>query len=92
MRRILGIAVLAVLVLALGRRAYLVSCSGDGIRGAGENTLRQDLFTLRHVLGEYRLDNNKRPQTLEELVATGYIREVPVDPVDEAQGLDFRVV
>jgi general secretion pathway protein G len=83
MRRTIGVALLAVLGLALVVRYSTVSCSGDGIRGARENSLRQNLFTLRQVIEEYRIDNRKLPQTLQELVKAGYLREIPVDPMTE---------
>lgn len=51
------------------------------IRGFREDSIKQDLFTLRHVIAEYNLDQGKRPQSLEELVAARYLKEVPVDPV-----------
>ena len=43
--------------------------------------LRNNLFTLRTVIDEYTFDKQKAPQTLEDLVREGYLREVPVDPL-----------
>jgi general secretion pathway protein G len=48
---------------------------------AREASLLQNLFTLRHVVDEYTVDQHKRPQSLAELVSAGYLREVPVDPL-----------
>ncbi|MBI4442985.1 MAG: prepilin-type N-terminal cleavage/methylation domain-containing protein [Acidobacteria bacterium] len=45
-----------------------------------EAVLRDDLFTLRSLIDQYTLDKQEAPQSLEDLVANGYIREIPVDP------------
>ena len=47
---------------------------------AREVTLKQDLFTLREMLDQYRADRGKYPGTVAELQMAGYIRHVPVDP------------
>jgi len=46
-----------------------------------ESVLRQNLFTLRTVIDEYTYDKQKAPQTLEDLVSAGYLRQIPVDPM-----------
>lgn len=46
-----------------------------------ESVLRQNLFTLRTVIDEYTYDKQKAPQTLEDLVTAGYLRQIPVDPM-----------
>ncbi len=51
------------------------------IIAAKESVLRQNLFTLRTVIDEYTYDKGKAPQTLEDLVTAGYLRQIPVDPM-----------
>ena len=46
-----------------------------------ESVLRNNLFTLRTVIDEYTIDKGKAPQTLQDLVSEGYLRNVPVDPI-----------
>ena len=46
-----------------------------------ESVLRNNLFTMRTVLDEYTYDKQKAPQTLQDLVTEGYLREVPIDPM-----------
>ena len=46
-----------------------------------ESVLRNNLFTIRTVLDEYTYDKQKAPQTLQDLVTEGYLREVPADPM-----------
>jgi general secretion pathway protein G len=46
-----------------------------------ENLLKNNLFTLRTVIDEYTFDKKKAPQTLDDLVSEGYLRNVPIDPI-----------
>ncbi|HZS99259.1 MAG TPA: hypothetical protein VFA40_20915 [Terriglobales bacterium] len=45
-----------------------------------ERTLRQDLFTMNQILNQYTLENHKNPQSLDDLVAGGYLKKIPTDP------------
>lgn len=46
-----------------------------------EAVLRQNLNEMRRMLDHYSADKGKLPQTLDDLVSAGYLREVPVDPI-----------
>ena len=46
-----------------------------------ESVLRSDLSTLRSVISQYTLDKQKAPQSLDDLVQAGYLRQIPVDPM-----------
>ena len=46
-----------------------------------ESVLKSNLFTLRQVIDEYTYDKKKAPQSLQDLVAGGYLRDVPIDPM-----------
>ena len=46
-----------------------------------ESVLRSNLFTMRTVIDEYTYDKQKAPQSLQDLVAEGYLRQVPEDPI-----------
>ena len=48
---------------------------------AKEAVLKEDLYTLRDVIDQHFTDKGKYPATLEDLVESGYIRKVPVDPI-----------
>jgi general secretion pathway protein G len=48
---------------------------------AKESLLKNNLFTLRTLIDEYTVDKQKAPQSLDDLVSDGYIREVPMDPI-----------
>jgi general secretion pathway protein G len=48
---------------------------------ARESVLRSNLGTLRSVIAQYTLDKQKAPQSLDDLVTAGYLRQIPVDPM-----------
>lgn len=48
---------------------------------AKESVLKNNLFTIRQQIDEYSFDKQKAPQSLEDLVSDGYLREVPRDPM-----------
>lgn len=49
-----------------------------------ESVLKNNLFTLRQVIDEYTYDKQKAPQSLQDLVSAGYLRDVPIDPMTES--------
>jgi general secretion pathway protein G len=46
-----------------------------------ESVLKNNLFTMRTVIDEYTMDKGKAPQSLQDLVTEGYLRNLPVDPM-----------
>jgi general secretion pathway protein G len=50
-----------------------------------ESVLRSNLFTIRSMIDEYTYDKQKAPQTLDDLVSDGYLREVPMDPMTNSK-------
>jgi general secretion pathway protein G len=48
---------------------------------ARESVLRSNLATLRSVISQYTLDKQKAPQSLDDLVQAGYLRQIPLDPM-----------
>ena len=52
---------------------------------AKESVLQSNLFTMRSVIDQYTYDKEEPPQSLDELVAEGYLREVPIDPFTESR-------
>ena len=51
------------------------------IKHAREAVLREDLHTMRSAIDSYTYDKQKAPQSLQDLVAAGYLREIPLDPM-----------
>jgi general secretion pathway protein G len=47
---------------------------------AKEAALKQNLFTLRDVIDQYRGDKGQYPPALEDVKNAGYLKRVPIDP------------
>jgi general secretion pathway protein G len=53
------------------------------IMHARETVLHNDLFNMRSLIDQYAADKGKLPQSLDDLVTAGYLRELPVDPITD---------
>ena len=53
----------------------------SAVKGAKESVLREDLHVMRQAIQAYTMDKQKAPQSLQDLVDAGYLREIPVDPM-----------
>ena len=73
------------LMIVISLILILVSISipayNQSILRAKESVLKQDLFQLRSLISQYTLDKQKAPQSLDDLVQAGYIKQIPVDPM-----------
>jgi len=69
------ISILAIL-MAIAAPIY-----NQSIIQARESVLRSNLSTLRNVISQYTLDKQKAPQSLDDIVQAGYLRQVPFDPM-----------
>lgn len=56
-------------------------CTRFDLERNREAALRQNLYHLRQSIDQYTIDKNKAPQTLQDIVKAGYLREIPVDPI-----------
>jgi general secretion pathway protein G len=66
------IIILAIIVLPQYQKTVLQ---------ARESVLKDDLAQMRKLLDQYAADKGKLPQSLEDLSSSGYLREIPVDPI-----------
>ncbi|HLH08642.1 MAG TPA: prepilin-type N-terminal cleavage/methylation domain-containing protein [Terriglobales bacterium] len=57
----------------------------QSITRAREAVLRQNLFTLRSVIDQYSMDKQKAPQSLDDLVQAGYLKQIPNDPMTNSK-------
>jgi general secretion pathway protein G len=48
---------------------------------AKESVLHNNLNTLRTTIDNYTYDKQKAPQSLQDLVSEGYLRQIPIDPM-----------
>ncbi len=53
---------------------------------AKEAALKQNLFTMRDVIDQYRADRGTYPPSLDDLKSAGYLRQIPVDPITRSEG------
>lgn len=64
------------------------------VKHAKETILQENLVQMRRMIDQYSADKGKLPQTLEDLKTSGYIRDIPIDPLtdkaewDEVKGED----
>ena len=53
------------------------------IMHARETVLKDDLFKMRGLIDQYAADKGKLPQSLDDLVTAGYMRQKPKDPITD---------
>jgi general secretion pathway protein G len=51
------------------------------IKSAKEAVLKEDLHVMRNAIDSYTMDKGKAPQSLDDLVQTGYLKSIPTDPM-----------
>jgi general secretion pathway protein G len=61
--------------------AVAIPIYSQSIRQARERALRSDLAMLNKAIVQYTLDKQKAPQSLDDLKAAGYIKQIPNDPI-----------
>jgi general secretion pathway protein G len=74
--------VIAIILVLIGMAAGRYEKS---IVRAREAVLKQDLTTMRNAIQQYTLDKAAGPESLDDLVSAGYLREIPVDPMTRAR-------
>jgi general secretion pathway protein G len=70
--------VMAIIVILIG---VAVPFYQKSIVRAKETVLHNNLTAMRNVIDEYTYDKQKAPRSLRDLVADGYLRDVPKDPI-----------
>ena len=61
------------------------------IMHARETVLRDDLYRMRSLIDQYSADKGKLPQSLDDLVSAGYMREIPTDPITDQKDWNIEV-
>jgi general secretion pathway protein G len=74
--------VLAIMIILLSLAMPRYSKS---ILHAQETALKEDLYNMRSVIDQYTLDKQKAPQSLQDLVEAGYLKQLPVDPFTKSR-------
>jgi general secretion pathway protein G len=78
------VEVMVVMAILLTILSIAVPMYRTAMIRAKESVLKSNLFTMRSVIDQYTYDKEKPPQALDELVAEGYLRSIPVDPFTES--------
>ncbi len=83
---IIVFALLGILV-GLGLPQYT-----NATKRAREAVLKEDLFLMRKLIGQYYIDKGKYPASLQTLVDEGYLFKIPVDPITKTTDSWFEVM
>ncbi|HKD06622.1 MAG TPA: type II secretion system protein [Bryobacteraceae bacterium] len=70
--------VMSIIVILIG---IAVPFYQKSITRAKETVLHNNLFAMRGAIDEYSYDKQKAPQSLQDLVTEGYLRDIPKDPI-----------
>lgn len=70
--------VVTIILILVGMAAVRYDRS---IERAKEAALHHDLSVMRDAIEQYTLDKQQAPQSLDDLVSGGYLRQIPTDPV-----------
>jgi general secretion pathway protein G len=65
--------------------AVAIPALRDSPQRAREAALREDLFTFRSTIDQFHGDKGYYPPDLQTLVAEGYLRNIPIDPMTKSR-------
>lgn len=72
---------LMIVMVVIGLLAAIaIPAYTSNIKHAREAVLKEDLHVLRQAIDSYTVDKQKAPQSLDDLVQSGYLKVMPVDP------------
>jgi len=72
---------LMIVMVVIGLLAAIaIPAYTTNIRHAREAVLKEDLHVMRQAIDSYTVDKQKAPQSLDDLVQSGYIKVMPTDP------------
>lgn len=69
-----------IILVGIGAASY-----DKTVQRSKEAVLLNDLRVMRDGIDNYTLDKQAAPQSLDDLVQDGYLREVPIDPMTRAK-------
>jgi len=75
------VRLVAVATIILVLAAIVMFRYQTNIRGSREEVLRGNLVALRNAIDQYTTDKQDAPQSLQQLVDSGYFRQMPIDPM-----------
>jgi len=76
------------LIIVIAMIAILLSIAvpvyATHVLRAKEAVLKEDLYSMRTAIDQYTQDKDKAPQSLDDLVSSGYLHGIPKDPITYA--------
>ena len=77
---------LMIVMLIIGILATLaIPRYAAAVKSAKEAVLKEDLHVMRAAIDSYTMDKQKAPQSLQDLVTDGYLKEIPEDPMTHSR-------
>ena len=77
---LLIVVTLVVILASMGMVQYQ-----NSVQRSREAVLKEDLFRMRDAIDQYYADKSSYPSGLQDLVSSGYIREIPEDPMTRSR-------
>jgi general secretion pathway protein G len=77
---VLIVVTLVVVLASMGMVQYQ-----NSVQRTREAVLKEDLFRMREAIDQYYADKNSYPSGLQDLVSSGYMREIPEDPMTRSR-------
>jgi len=72
---------LMIVMVVIGLLAAIaIPAYTTNIKHAREAVLKEDLHVMRQAIDSYTVDKQKAPQSLDDLVQSGYLKVMPTDP------------
>jgi general secretion pathway protein G len=75
------VIVVAIIAILVGIAAPIYK---NHVLKAREAVLKEDLRGMREAISQFTQDKNKAPQSLDDLVSSGYLHAIPKDPFTES--------
>ncbi len=79
------VELIVVMIIIATLAAMAVPAYTHHLRVAGESVLRQDLHVMREAIDSYTVDKQKAPDSGQDLVTSGYLKEIPTDPITHSK-------
>jgi type II secretory pathway pseudopilin PulG len=76
-----GFTMLALMVVAFGLATLGSPRYQLSVLAAKESAFKQDEIVVCNAIEQYTLDKHQIPRSLEDLVAAGYLYEIPTNPL-----------
>ncbi len=80
------IELMVVMIIIATLAAMAVPAYAHHLKSARESVLRQDLQVMRQAIDSYTVDKQKAPESGDDLITSGYLKVMPIDPITHSNG------